>query len=280
MIETIKMISNPLTVIAIFAGLAEVSGTAVLPFIGEANQVTYVWFLIIFPAYLVGLFFLTLNFNPRVLYAPSDFRDEENYMKIFRPSSTSERLAKINEEFQESGSNIVFHSGSIVTTGDSSPVVKPEVKSTSQRKLFEQMVGDPRSLYILAENLIIDRLSAEFRVPVKREVVLNRRSGRYLYDAIIEDKRGPIIVEIKFLARESYARRVREILDLMQQAIAALPDDFRARARLLLAFAHELEPETADRMKQKVEGMFSDFIVPVEVRMYALDALITEAGTK
>ena len=60
-------IKNPLTVVAIFAGIAEVSGTAVLPFISPANQATYMWFLMIFPTLLVAIFFLTLNFNHTVL---------------------------------------------------------------------------------------------------------------------------------------------------------------------------------------------------------------------
>jgi uncharacterized tellurite resistance protein B-like protein len=33
-----------------------------------------------FPTIIVALFFITLNFNPKVLYAPSDFRNEENFL--------------------------------------------------------------------------------------------------------------------------------------------------------------------------------------------------------
>lgn len=81
MVEKFKKISNPLTIIAIFAGLAEVSGTTVLPFLDSGIQPTFVWFLIGFPTLLILLFFITLNFNSRVLYAPTDFRDEDNYLK-------------------------------------------------------------------------------------------------------------------------------------------------------------------------------------------------------
>lgn len=84
MTEKIGLIKNPLTVIAIFAGIAEVSGTLVLPFISTNNQLTFIYFLIIFPSILVILFFLTLNFNNKALYAPSDFNNEENYIKIFK----------------------------------------------------------------------------------------------------------------------------------------------------------------------------------------------------
>ena len=82
MVEKISPVKNPLTIIAIFAGIAEVSGTVVLPFIDKANQVPFVWFLILFPALLVSLFFLTLNFNNKVLYAPSDYKDDQFFLKV------------------------------------------------------------------------------------------------------------------------------------------------------------------------------------------------------
>ncbi|WP_206733590.1 hypothetical protein [Flavobacterium sp. YO12] len=82
MTEKVGLIKNPLTIIAIFAGIAEVSGTLVLPFIHENNQELFIYFLISFPTALVVLFFLTLNFNNKVLYAPSDYQDETNYIKI------------------------------------------------------------------------------------------------------------------------------------------------------------------------------------------------------
>lgn len=82
MTEKIGMIKNPLTIIAIFAGIAEVSGTIVLPFISTENQAAFIYFLICFPTILVIVFFITLNFNNKVLYAPSDYKDETNYISI------------------------------------------------------------------------------------------------------------------------------------------------------------------------------------------------------
>ena len=80
MLKNTKKISNPLTVIAIFAGIAEISGTGILPFIAVENQSTYIWFLMFFPTLLVALFFLTLNFNHKKLYAPSDFREDSSFL--------------------------------------------------------------------------------------------------------------------------------------------------------------------------------------------------------
>lgn len=80
MTDKIGLVKNPLTIIAIFAGIAEVSGTIVLPHISENNQKIFMYFLMGFPTLLVMLFFGTLLFKHRVLYAPGDYQDEKNFM--------------------------------------------------------------------------------------------------------------------------------------------------------------------------------------------------------
>lgn len=60
-----------MTLIAIFAGIVEASALASLPFLSEASQMIYTWFLVGFPFFLTVLFFLTLNFNHQTLYQPA-----------------------------------------------------------------------------------------------------------------------------------------------------------------------------------------------------------------
>jgi hypothetical protein len=95
MTEKIGQIKNPLTIIAIFAGIAEVSGTLVLPFVSEANQFLFIYFLIAFPSVLILLFFVTLNFNNKVLYAPSDYKDEDNYISVNRYDFSQQKNVEI-----------------------------------------------------------------------------------------------------------------------------------------------------------------------------------------
>lgn len=67
---------NPITIIAIFASLAEASATSVLPYLDEQDRKIYSWFLIAFPSALVVMFFLTLNFNSKVFYAPTEHKED------------------------------------------------------------------------------------------------------------------------------------------------------------------------------------------------------------
>jgi len=83
MLKINRKIPNPITVIAIFAFISETSAAVSLPFLNNNERELYVWFLISFPFYLLFLFFITLNFNYRSLYAPSDFDNDKNFLKAF-----------------------------------------------------------------------------------------------------------------------------------------------------------------------------------------------------
>ncbi|MGG2023641.1 hypothetical protein AB1J88_26790 [Pseudomonas sp. S8] len=90
MIKVRKKITNPMTIIAIFAFISESSAAISLPFLDNNEREVYVWFLISFPFYLLLLFFLTLNFNYRSLYAPSDFEKDDSFLKTFEELKTTE----------------------------------------------------------------------------------------------------------------------------------------------------------------------------------------------
>jgi hypothetical protein len=86
-----KKITNPMTVIAIFAFISETSAAVSLPFLDNDERKIYVWFLISFPFYLLFLFFMTLNFNYRSLYAPSDFDKDDHFLKAFEDLKSAEQ---------------------------------------------------------------------------------------------------------------------------------------------------------------------------------------------
>ena len=77
-----------MTVIAIFATLSETSAAISLPFMDNKEREVYIWFLISVPFYLLLLFFATLNFNYRSLYAPSDYEKGEHFINAL---DTTER---------------------------------------------------------------------------------------------------------------------------------------------------------------------------------------------
>ncbi|MDB6144416.1 MAG: hypothetical protein JWP80_3460 [Pseudomonas sp.] len=95
MIKTPLSAMNPVSIIALFAALSEASAATALPFLDENNRDLYVWFLIVFPSALTFLFFLTLNFNYKVLYAPSDFSNEKNFLKIIKKNDKEDNKVDV-----------------------------------------------------------------------------------------------------------------------------------------------------------------------------------------
>jgi len=95
MVEKIKRVTNPLTIIAIFAALSEVAGTAALAVVEKELQLIFIWFVMLFPILLVGLFFYTLHKNSNVFYAPSDFREDKSYLALNQEIENMKELTPV-----------------------------------------------------------------------------------------------------------------------------------------------------------------------------------------
>lgn len=106
-----RQVNNPLTLIGIFAGIAEVAGTAVLPFVEAAVQPVFVWFVMLFPVLLVVLFFVTLWTKPHVLYAPTDWEDESHFVEMLRGTAgaRSDDVEKLKNYWRPGGSRDEDH---------------------------------------------------------------------------------------------------------------------------------------------------------------------------
>ncbi|MGD0591561.1 MAG: hypothetical protein ABSA44_12320 [Bacteroidota bacterium] len=100
MIEKIGRVSNPLTIIAIFATLSEIAATTALAFVSKELQPVFIWFVMLFPTLLVGAFFFTLNRKPKVFYAPSDFRDDQSYLAVNQSFFAIEKMADKSTEIK------------------------------------------------------------------------------------------------------------------------------------------------------------------------------------
>lgn len=98
----VKKVVNPLTIVGVFCSLAEVFAIYVLPKLDVSLQQYFLWFVMLFPVLLLVLFFITLNLNSTVLYAPSDFKSDEAYLEQLRYKcikySVYEKLEQLKEE--------------------------------------------------------------------------------------------------------------------------------------------------------------------------------------
>lgn len=268
MIEKIGTIKNPLTIIAIFAAIAEISGTGVLPFISYGNQGTYIWFLIIFPLLLILLFFITLNFNSKVLYAPSDFQNEDNYFKQFKSATADERNDKLKREVRE----IEKEQESLQS---SAPKVNLESVVTSR-----SVPVDLHARYLLAEELVLNRLSKELG-PVSRDMRLRQMGRTIIFDGLIVNEQRVIAIEVKYFRDITRVTpRFREKFQRLFDSAGSLPETMKNRFSLILAVVTEVA--SSDHEQQQLLKRLNDLVgvtpIPVEVRIFSLEELEKEFG--
>lgn len=95
---TIEKFRNPLAIIGIFAGIAEVSMTVTLIQLPSENQSIFLWFVMLFPFTLIGAFFFVLYTRPTVLFSPSDYQEDTTYLQsIGNTKDTDKLILRVNQ---------------------------------------------------------------------------------------------------------------------------------------------------------------------------------------
>lgn len=267
MIEKIGPVRNPLTIVAIFAGIAEISGSAVLPSISAGNQSTFIWFLMLFPLLLVVLFFATLNFNHCVLYAPSDYRNEEYFLKAFQAASPDERTQKMREEVRE-----------IESESHSEPhEQKPATLLDDQASSAQTRRRSAQARYLLAEELVLNKISRELGRQVQRDVRFSATGGTFVFDGIVIDDSKVTAIEVKYFRdRVDLSRRTREVLHTMTYRLQQLPESMRVHFSLILAVATDRPSSEFAQLGEKLSASMVNPSFPVQVRVFNLDELERE----
>lgn len=79
---------NPLGIIALFVSLIYgfaclVLSTSISNLHGQEERLPLIWFIILFPLLILGAFTYLVIYHHKKLYAPSDYKDEKNFVNAF-----------------------------------------------------------------------------------------------------------------------------------------------------------------------------------------------------
>lgn len=283
-------VKNPLSVIAIFAGIAEISGTLVLPHIAAENQYLFIWFLMIFPFTLVVMFFLTLNWNYKVLYAPSDFKDEEHFMNL-QKASTSEVLDKMRKELAEEDeqspslsehstqdlkvdlekaqrlaetAELRFSTGRI-STKEEREKQKEIVRSINKIRMMETR---------LLEDILFDKLQKELDCSIQRDMKLENSNLKFMFDGFIRRGDNLTAIEYKRMNRNTMSSSMSSSLPhRYNEVFQSLTETEKKNFSLILAVATEDDP---NYMKEYFNRILAPLKFKFQVRVYSVDDLSEE----
>lgn len=276
MIEKIGHIKNPLTVIAIFAAIAEISGTTILPFIEPENQGVYVWFLMFFPIFLVGIFFLTLNLNYKVLYAPSDYKNEDNFLKSLSRATVKEKEDKLIEEVEEAK-----ELASPATEETASELEERTTSSSVGTQNDTAKLARHSSLMAnvsLAEKLAIIKLSKDMGVEFKTDVRFETPSGRkIIFDGMAINKGKIHAVEVKLFRNEfiNPSRLDKTLLEV--ELINSQPKSIDSK-ELVLHFVAVIDNSEVDAslVKARLSRYLNNYNINIKLHVLTLNDLKNE----
>lgn len=90
-----KKITNPLSVIGVFAGISQITITCFVNFVDMEVKIYFTYFAIGFPVLLTLMFFITLLWKPSVLYSPGDYKNEQNFLRSLGILNKQNKVRKI-----------------------------------------------------------------------------------------------------------------------------------------------------------------------------------------
>lgn len=269
MVEKIAHIRNPLTVIAIFAAIAEISGTTVLPFIAPENQGTYILFLMLFPTLLVCLFFITLNFNHKVLYAPSDWKDESNFFRLFSKATPEEQEQKLKDEVTEEAD---------AEEKETQSAPQPNAAAEEERRASISAANRERvARYSLAERLAVSRLSKQLSLSFRSGVRFHSATNRsVIFDAVAFDGDKVNAIEVKMSRSDLFLfDRAERFLLEAERVSKQLRDEGK---EFILHYAVVLDQSEADtsQLEARLRRNLERFDMNIKLHLFAMSELVSE----
>lgn len=283
----IGAVKNPLSVIAIFAGIAEISGTIVLPHIDPNNQELFIWFLMLFPSTLVVLFFITLNWNYKVLYAPSDFKDEEHFVNM-QKATRSEIFMKMSDELsseyeaEETSSNnesdtnrlnldearsVISDSEIRLSMGKISTKEERKQHSEIMRSINRQRMREGR----LLEDILMNKLQSELGLDIERDMKIQGDNFRLMFDGVARNGSNMTVIEVKRMNKNTFNRSGQvALIDRFRRFYQTLNDTEKKEFSLIFAVATDDEPET---MRSYLEHLLSPLEFKYFIKVYQVDEL-------
>ncbi len=143
-------IRNPLTVIVIFAGIAEVAMTVTLVKLSENTQYIFIWFVMIFPLVLIGAFFFILYKKPAVLFSPSDYKKDEMYLTSIGSQDHYEKLVIKVEQLEQISETLQRYINELAKNIDDSKV-SIEKERLEELRFYQELEKNNLFIFLTKE---------------------------------------------------------------------------------------------------------------------------------
>lgn len=262
---------NPLGIIALF--VAFVYGFAAL-LLGAASahlhaeeRAPLVWFVVLFPLVVLGVFYRLVTKYHVNLYSPQDFRDDET----FKTLSQTQRAQRLDAE--------VAAAAASPPQGVAAPVQGQAAAAGAapSPSLTQEDTNELRMRIMQAERFGLAKFEAEGGLRLRTQVSFGD-NDLAAFDGLASTASEVVAVEVKYL-REPWVSQ-RTVDDVLRRALAA--EAFMRRRndsrtlRLMVVFVVGKDAGGLDRLRRVVDAHFKKSPVQAEYRAYFLDDLQKE----
>ncbi|PTT18310.1 hypothetical protein DBR12_15315 [Acidovorax sp. HMWF029] len=251
------LVRNPLGIVALFISLIYgvasmllgVTASALLP----DERFPLIVFVVLFPLVVLGVFYILVTRHHGKLYAPSDFKTDDSFLRTLSTEEIERRREnEVNETLPETTGDQLPES----VTGQSSPPQKappdkPEVAaqaSAAGPSLPMQLMEETRKV----EDGAIARLEKELGQPATRNIEIAKAGVSF--DAFLPEGAKPTFAEVKLLTKPLLQLSVIErALYSALLADRALNGHFRLILVVVYAFPPSELPRVERSWRRKVK---------------------------
>jgi predicted transcriptional regulator len=175
-------VSNPLTIIAIFSGVAETLATVALVQLPLEIQEKFVYFVMAFPSGIVLLFFLVLYLKNNVLYAPSDYDDQTHYLEANNlKEKVRDQLEVVFKEINSQGNRLTREEVDKAKRTISETITR-ETISDRQRAIIDFITDNPSELREIAQHFGLSMNLVKYHLQHLEKHGLAKRDSDRLID--------------------------------------------------------------------------------------------------
>lgn len=223
----------------------------------------------VFPIVLVGAFFVTLNLNHKVLYSPSDFTDEVNFIRLVKATPT-ESQKKREEEIQDidvSSSDIceVQESGDAVVTPFA---VKNRVLQREQKTLISKVKK--------VEKAAVKKISNELGLDFTQDCIIGVPRAEVLYDAVGSRGREMFALEVKFFKSDNVTlSKFNKLLEQSEIISNYYKSDGVGSLYLKIHIVIEDENANLERVQDRMKRYLEGYSVPVGIDVEKMSDLLS-----
>ncbi|WP_052158757.1 hypothetical protein [Halobacillus sp. BBL2006] len=263
------MTKNPLGIIGLFISFIYAVSGLVLTLSDQwlsVNQTwTLVWFIVLFPIFiLIAFLYLVINHHQK-LYSPSDYRDESNFFRPLNPEEQNEKFKKEAQHLFPFSESVLHSSGTGDVKGDQS-VDQHEAENLNQALMNH--LFNASNFYFLIEETVLRALESEMNLSIRRQMAMDTAEYRVNFSGIAFKPNELIGIEIKYSPSGKIEESQIESLVHMIQTVQEYNKDQRSFS-FILSFVsdqpfnneNETKLEIYDRLKGKASIHFKFYLL-------------------